>query len=89
MIIVASPSIPFTYTAKGTARRQAIIADYEAEINNLYATLDGNVQAASAIPKPCTWVYEETLPYIRHIVRSTLTREVNDDVDIFRYGCDR
>ncbi|PSS15405.1 hypothetical protein PHLCEN_2v3281 [Hermanssonia centrifuga] len=88
MIIVASPSIPFTYTAKGTARRQAIIADYEAEINNLYATLGGNVQAASAIPKPCTWVYEETLPYIRHIVRSTLTRDVNDDVDIFRYGCD-
>ncbi|KAJ7819956.1 hypothetical protein B0H14DRAFT_3089317 [Mycena olivaceomarginata] len=36
MILVSKPNKPFTYTAKMTARRQAIITDYEDEIAELY-----------------------------------------------------
>ncbi|KAJ7367487.1 hypothetical protein DFH08DRAFT_677095 [Mycena albidolilacea] len=40
MVLVANKSKPFTYTAKMTIRRQAIIADYQEEIRELYATAE-------------------------------------------------
>ena len=87
MIMVALPSKPFTYTAKGTTRRQVIIADYAEEIDALYAT--AKIQGFKHIPAPSTWSYDKTLIYIRTLVTSVLNREVADDVDIFQYGCDR
>ena len=40
MILVASPDKPFTYTAKNTPRRHAIIEDYDQEINQIYLLLE-------------------------------------------------
>ena len=40
MIIVSSPSKPFTYTAKSTPRRSAIINEYKPDIDALYATVE-------------------------------------------------
>jgi len=36
MVLLAKPSKPFLYTAKNTTRRQAIIDEYEEEIDELY-----------------------------------------------------
>src|SRR5487761_708862 len=44
MIIVASPAKPFVYTAKMTARRQAILKDYDEEINTLYDVVEQTSQ---------------------------------------------
>ena len=39
MILVASPSKPFDYNAKGNVRRGPILQRYAAEIDALYAIL--------------------------------------------------
>jgi len=39
MIIPAAPDRPFTYTAKGTLRRQAVISEYGREIDQVYLQL--------------------------------------------------
>ena len=75
------------HTAKGTTRRQIIIADYTEEIDALYAT--AKTESLSHISAPKAWTHEEILPYIRQIVTTVLHEEAPDGVDIFQYGCDR
>ncbi len=82
MIIVASPSKPFTYTAKNTARRSAVIADYEEEIEAVY------LARAHIVPPP-EWTEESTLTFIRSLILSIMDKALPDDVDIFEHGCDR
>ncbi|OBZ79958.1 L-aminoadipate-semialdehyde dehydrogenase large subunit [Grifola frondosa] len=65
MILVASPSKPFTYTAKNTARRQAIINDYEGEIDALYDAVAETTQAD--IAPPSAWSKDETLAFVRTV----------------------
>ncbi|KZT28667.1 acetyl-CoA synthetase-like protein [Neolentinus lepideus HHB14362 ss-1] len=86
MILVASPSKPFTYTAKNTARRQAILAEYEAEIQALYDSVDETTQAN--IPLPSDWSYENCIGYVRTVVKQVLERLVLDGDDLFQHGCD-
>ncbi|KAF8869841.1 hypothetical protein CPB85DRAFT_1356315 [Mucidula mucida] len=81
MIIVASPSKPFTYTAKNTARRSAVIADYEEEIEAVY------LARAHIVPPP-EWTEESTLTFIRSLILSIMDKALPDDVDIFEHGCD-
>ncbi len=86
MIIFSSPSKPFTYTAKGTARRQVVIDDYAREIEALYnATTTGR----SEVVAPSDWSDGQTLNFVREVVKTALRRDVEDEVDIFQYGCDR
>ena len=87
MIIVSKPSKPFQYTAKSTARRQAIINDYADEIAALYAAVADSTQ--STIPSPKEWDSVSILDFVRAVVNSVLKHGVKDDVDIFQYGCDR
>ncbi|KAJ6629893.1 hypothetical protein B0H10DRAFT_1775629 [Mycena sp. CBHHK59/15] len=86
MILVAKPKKPFTYTAKMTARRQAIITEYEPEIAEIYDTVEETTQ--SNIPPPEEWDPEATLDFVRNIVRKVLVGSVQDNDDIFQYGCD-
>jgi hypothetical protein len=87
MIIVASPSKPFVYTAKMSARRQAILRDYENEIDALYDAVERTSQVD--IPSPSEWTPPQSLEYMRHIVHKVMTQKVADNVDIFQHGCDR
>lgn len=87
MIIVASPSKPFMYTAKMTARRQAILKDYDEEINALYDVVEQTSQVD--IPIPPEWTPSQSLDYMRHVVHKVMTQNVADEVDIFQHGCDR
>lgn len=86
MILVTSPTKPFTYTAKGTPRRHAVINEYAEEIDTLYHSLG---TAPSDVPAPTTWDESSTRDFIHALVRTVLKREIHDDADIFRYGCDR
>ncbi|KAH9000656.1 acetyl-CoA synthetase-like protein [Lactarius hatsudake] len=86
MIIVASPSKPFAYTAKMTARRQAILKDYDDEINALYDVIEQTSQVD--IPSPSEWTPSQSLDYVRRIVHKVMAQKVADGVDIFQHGCD-
>ncbi|KAF8161947.1 hypothetical protein K438DRAFT_1909851 [Mycena galopus ATCC 62051] len=79
MILVAKPNKPFTYTAKMTARRQAVIADYEDEIGVLYDTVEDT--ASLNIPALVNWDADAILLFC-------CNHRLGDDDDMFHHGCD-
>lgn len=87
MILVASPSKPFAYTAKATPLRQAIIADYDREIEALYDAVANATQIDVPVPKD--WKQLHALHFVRNVVRKLLKKTVDDEDDIFQHGCDR
>lgn len=87
MILVALPSKPFTYTAKGTARRQAVINDYSAEISSLYRAVEETTQ--QQISPPTSWKYEDSLLFTRDAVHNVVGKPINDEDNIFQAGGDR
>jgi len=87
MILVSSPKKPFVLTAKLTARRQAVIAEYEPEIDALYNAVDETAQAVKYFPDE--WTEQSSLEFARNLVGSILKVPVNDGDDIFQHGCDR
>ena len=87
MIIVSSPTKPFTYTAKYTPRRQAIINDYEQEIDALYEAVEESAQADLRLPE--VWDLPSVTPFVRAVVMKVLRRDMEDTDDIFLKGCDR
>lgn len=88
MILVSSPSKPFTFTAKLTPRRQAIINEYDEEIEALYAAADETTHAADEIQPPKHWSLEETIVFVRQIVEDIMERSIGDSDDLFLHGCD-
>lgn len=87
MILVSNPSKPFTYTAKNTARRQAIINDYEDEIDELYTTVDESTQPGITLPS--SWAASNALDFIRTVVSNVMKSTLADEDDLFQHGCDR
>lgn len=85
--MVASPSKPFVYTAKLTARRQAVIVDYEPEIEALYEAVEESTQAVGKIPS--SWTSETSLSFVRNVIGSVLKLPIADEDDIFLNSCDR
>ena len=75
------------YTAKNTARRQAILRDYEPEIEELYHTVEQSAQTELAPPQ--SWDLADTADFVRLVVSKVLNTTLNDDDDLFRKGCDR
>ncbi|KAI0298355.1 acetyl-CoA synthetase-like protein [Multifurca ochricompacta] len=86
MITVADPSKPFVYTAKMTTRRQAILKDYETEIEALYSIVEQTSQVDA--PLPSEWTLSQSLYYVRQIVHKVMGQKVADSADVFQHGCD-
>ncbi|KAJ7753642.1 hypothetical protein DFH07DRAFT_921322 [Mycena maculata] len=86
MILVAKPQKPFTYTAKMTVRRQAVIANYEEEIIALYDTVDQT--ASLSIPALVQWDPDSIFDFVRDAVCNVMDAHLGDDEDIFQHGCD-
>lgn len=94
MIILASRSKPFTYTAKNTARRGAVINDYEQEIESLYRVVEDSIQTDISPPEPDEhgeWSLEDSRRFVRKIVHSIMKNAstMKDEDDFFTHGCDR
>lgn len=87
MILLVSPSKPLQFTPKGTPRRQAILQDYEVEINTLYETIEQ--VTADASPTISEWKPDVLTPFIRDTVSMVLQKSIGDDDDIFQHGGDR
>ncbi|TFK39396.1 acetyl-CoA synthetase-like protein [Crucibulum laeve] len=86
MIIVATPSKPFQYTAKNTTRRHATIIEYQSKIDALYQSVEASSQDDVIIP--VIWDDTTTRIFARSVVLKVLTRKVEDDDDVFQHGCD-
>ncbi|THV08159.1 acetyl-CoA synthetase-like protein [Dendrothele bispora CBS 962.96] len=92
MILVASPSKPFTYTAKNTTRNAAIIQEYTPEIEALYANIEESTQPS--IPAPQQWDLESSKAFVRAVVESVLLKDksesdtIGDEDDFFQIGGD-
>lgn len=84
MILVTSPSKPFSYTAKATPRRKIIIDDYESEINAVYAAFQDLTQG-SLLP-PLNWDLSSATNYIRGVVCRILGRSIEDATDLAHMG---
>ncbi|KAJ7751462.1 hypothetical protein B0H16DRAFT_1419536 [Mycena metata] len=86
MILVAKPEKPFTYTAKTTVRRQAVIADYEDEIEALYDLVEES--ATLNIPPLLNWDAKSILEFVRNAILSVVDTDLGDHDDVFQHGCD-
>lgn len=84
--MVTRPTKPFSYTAKHSIRRGAIIRDYEDEIAALYDTVDASAQ--SSIQPPTDWALPATIEYVRTVVGKVMVHPVTDNDDVFQHGCD-
>lgn len=87
MILVASPNKPFSWTAKGTPRRGAIIGEYEAEIDACYEEVERS--ATVDTPELKNLDSDSVRDFIRQVVAGVMNKQIADDVDIFQSGCDR
>ncbi|KAK0451171.1 NRPS-like enzyme [Desarmillaria tabescens] len=86
MILVAKPSKPFEFTAKGTLQRKAILKAYEQEIEDLYKAIDDVSQADVVIPQ--LWTLKNVMTMMRNIVTAILEQKIGDSDDIFVAGGD-
>ncbi len=87
MILVSSPSKPFSYTVKHTARRQVIIDAYEPEIEALYEAVE--LTAQTELNPPATWEYDDVILFVREVLQKVLKHPIGDHDDFFLAGCDR
>lgn len=87
MIMVTSPSKPFTYTTKGVPRRVPVLRDYEDEIEALYATVEQS--SGGDVPVPSSWDSDSVKNFVHTVVQRILNQSVPENADIFRNGCDR
>ncbi|KAI5119729.1 hypothetical protein M0805_008659 [Coniferiporia weirii] len=86
MVLVSSPSKPFGYAAKGTARRRVIIEEYKKEIEAVYKVVSASTQLDT--PLPASWEQPRALEFVRLVVEKVIKRPIGDDMDIFQNGCD-
>ncbi|KAI0746390.1 acetyl-CoA synthetase-like protein [Daedaleopsis nitida] len=86
MILLSSPTKPFTYNSKGYPRRLAIIQEYKEEIDRLYATIEQSSQ--NDVAPPTRWDLDNVVDLVRRVVHGVLHQSPNDDTDIFQSGCD-
>ncbi|KAF8576894.1 acetyl-CoA synthetase-like protein [Ramaria rubella] len=93
-ILVASALKPFSYTAKQSVRRGAIIKEYASEIEAMYQAIQDSSQTDIPIPPGSSeeggWTLEESLQFVREAVHKVMASadDMGDDDDIFGYGCD-
>ncbi|KAF5350345.1 hypothetical protein D9758_012816 [Tetrapyrgos nigripes] len=85
-ILIAKPTKPFQFTAKRTLRRQAVLSDYEEEIETLYSSMEASIQANA--PLPSAWDSDSIGEFVSSVVLGVLNRSVNKSADLFEQGCD-
>ncbi|KIY43199.1 acetyl-CoA synthetase-like protein [Fistulina hepatica ATCC 64428] len=86
MILIEDPKRPFQFTSKGLPRRSAVLAEYDTDIEALYAAVEAS--SAPNINVPTQWTPESTYDFVKQLVHSVMRLKVDADQDFFQYGCD-
>ena len=72
MILVSSRSKPFSYAAKNTPRRGAIIKEYAEEIDEIYKAVEDSTENTVPIPTERTenggWSLDDSRDFARNVV---------------------
>ncbi|KAJ6555930.1 hypothetical protein B0H19DRAFT_1210704 [Mycena capillaripes] len=76
----------FTYTAKMTVRREAVIAEYEEEVEILYNMVDESTTLN--IPPLANWRADSVRNFVRTAIFRVLNTRVGDEDDIFQHRWD-
>ncbi|GJJ05919.1 putative NRPS-like protein biosynthetic cluster [Clathrus columnatus] len=95
MILIASSSRPFVYTAKETLKKGVILTLYGDIIDALYKDAEESVHAEIPVPLGTHpdggWTEEEILVFVSKVIHTVLRLDgkalIGTD-DIFRFGCD-
>lgn len=87
MILIASPSKPPLLTEKGTIKRAATLAQYDADVNELYSNLDAT--ALADVAAPVSWTAENSAVFVRAVVQHVVPAVTSDTQDLFDRGCTR
>ncbi|EIW79469.1 acetyl-CoA synthetase-like protein [Coniophora puteana RWD-64-598 SS2] len=90
MILVTHPQVPFEYTVKNTPRRHAAVLAYAAHIDAAYAALEESesVVTKRGLLPPEAWDRASIQDFVRRLVWEVLGKELDDEKDVFRFGCD-
>lgn len=85
MILIASAEKPMLLTEKGTLKRGATLAQYDDAVATLYES----AAATASVAAPAEWSADNTLTFVRAVVRNVLPTVSSDAADIFDEGATR
>ncbi|KAF8989698.1 hypothetical protein BDQ17DRAFT_1288470, partial [Cyathus striatus] len=85
-ILIANPSKPFEFTAKGTPKRHAVLKAYSPEIENIYQASEQ--YTLTKVPAPVNWKLDEVRQFLRAVIVSVLGLDITDSESIFLAGAD-
>ncbi|KIY43206.1 acetyl-CoA synthetase-like protein [Fistulina hepatica ATCC 64428] len=86
MILVEDPKRPFQFNPKGAPRRSVVLAEYDTDIEALYAAVEAS--STPDINAPTQWTPESTYDFVKQLVHSVMRLKVDAEQDFFQYGCD-
>ncbi|KIY43241.1 acetyl-CoA synthetase-like protein [Fistulina hepatica ATCC 64428] len=86
MILVEDPKRPFQFSAKGFPRRAPVLAEYDADIEALYAEVEATSVPDSNVPED--WTLESAFDFVKQLVHGTMRIKVTAEQNFFLYGCD-
>ncbi|KAJ3567356.1 hypothetical protein NPX13_g6797 [Xylaria arbuscula] len=88
LVLFTSPGKPFSRASKGTIQRRLSIADYEKEIEELYAKAEDGL-LTDGLPHLKSTSVSDLLPFLRGLYCETLEKkDIQVDDDIFAKGMD-
>ncbi|KAF9062745.1 hypothetical protein BDP27DRAFT_1427576 [Rhodocollybia butyracea] len=88
MILVVNPTKPLPRVGKGTVAREAAMALYDSEINELYETVESNMTGNSVEP-PKSWKAVDLQPWLVDQISDILSTKVPAaTADLFEHGFD-
>lgn len=90
-ILIASSVKNCEYTNKGTVRRAVTLDKYEAEIEELYRSIEVVTQTSAVlnVGTSRTPGFEEVRDLVKDSVLVVLDKSLHDEDDIFQAGVDR
>lgn len=88
LILISDPNKPLPRAGKGTIMRKAALAEYNDEIEGLYATIE-SAAGAEAVDPPSAWNKTETDAWIKTQIEDILpTITFTVEGDLFEQGMD-
>lgn len=88
LVLFAARNKPFSRTPKGSIQRRLVLADYEKEIEDLYARSEQGL-LTNGLPPLKSTSPEDLVPFLRELYSQTLEVEnLGPDDDVFSHGMD-
>ncbi|KAF9477786.1 acetyl-CoA synthetase-like protein [Pholiota conissans] len=88
MILVAASDKPLPRAGKGTIMRKAALAEYEGEIDAIYANIEATAKVDAVVPPP-SWKTEEIVSWLTSQLEDIQSgQKFSPSADLFEQGID-